>query len=132
MLLLAQLFTGAGLPAGALNVLTGSDMQLGAKVAQSANVSYVSYSGNKPVRVGETGSPSIHVLQSLVVPPSSPPLSGRRVAVQGHGGDGRARLRLPERRRQVSLHHLRVRRHRQRSGRGDRGGLQEEKRGDSR
>nr|XP_040045847.1 aldehyde dehydrogenase family 16 member A1 [Gasterosteus aculeatus aculeatus] len=48
VLLLAQLFTGAGLPAGALNVLTGSDMQLGAKVAQSANVSYVSYSGNKP------------------------------------------------------------------------------------
>uniref|UniRef100_G3NRB2 Aldehyde dehydrogenase domain-containing protein n=1 Tax=Gasterosteus aculeatus aculeatus TaxID=481459 RepID=G3NRB2_GASAC len=47
VLLLAQLFTGAGLPAGALNVLTGSDMQLGAKVAQSANVSYVSYSGNK-------------------------------------------------------------------------------------
>ncbi|XP_070704661.1 aldehyde dehydrogenase family 16 member A1 [Pempheris klunzingeri] len=47
MLLLAQLFMGAGLPAGALNVLTGSDMSLGAKVAQSPAVSYVAYSGNK-------------------------------------------------------------------------------------
>ncbi|KAM8844626.1 aldehyde dehydrogenase family 16 member A1 [Spinachia spinachia] len=48
MLLLAHLFMGAGLPAGALNVLTGSDMQLGAKVAQNASVRYVSYTGNKP------------------------------------------------------------------------------------
>nr|XP_046270503.1 aldehyde dehydrogenase family 16 member A1 [Scatophagus argus] len=46
-LLMAQLFMGAGLPAGALNVLTGSDMSLGAKVAQSSSVSYVTYSGNK-------------------------------------------------------------------------------------
>uniref|UniRef100_A0A3Q3C0G0 Aldehyde dehydrogenase 16 family, member A1 n=1 Tax=Haplochromis burtoni TaxID=8153 RepID=A0A3Q3C0G0_HAPBU len=35
VLLLAQLFTGAGLPAGALNVLTGSDITLGVKVAQN-------------------------------------------------------------------------------------------------
>lgn len=47
VLLLAQLFTGAGLPAGALNVLTGSDMTLGAKVAQSHNISYITYCGNK-------------------------------------------------------------------------------------
>uniref|UniRef100_A0A8C3A7W9 Aldehyde dehydrogenase 16 family, member A1 n=1 Tax=Cyclopterus lumpus TaxID=8103 RepID=A0A8C3A7W9_CYCLU len=46
-LLLAQLFTGAGLPAGALNVLTGSDMSLCARVAQNANIGYVAYSGNK-------------------------------------------------------------------------------------
>ncbi|XP_028268683.1 aldehyde dehydrogenase family 16 member A1 [Parambassis ranga] len=46
-LLLAQLFTAAGLPAGALNVLTGSDVTLGAKVAQNPNISYVTYSGNK-------------------------------------------------------------------------------------
>ncbi|GLD61166.1 aldehyde dehydrogenase family 16 member A1 [Lates japonicus] len=46
-LLLAQLFTSAGLPAGALNVLTGSDMLLGAKVAQNQSISYVTYSGNK-------------------------------------------------------------------------------------
>ncbi|XP_068593136.1 aldehyde dehydrogenase family 16 member A1 [Cebidichthys violaceus] len=46
-LLLAQLFLGAGLPAGALNVLTGSDMSLGASVAQNASISYVTYSGNK-------------------------------------------------------------------------------------
>ncbi|XP_051242816.1 aldehyde dehydrogenase family 16 member A1 [Dicentrarchus labrax] len=47
VLLLAQLFMGAGLPAGALNVLTGSDMSLGAKVAESPSISYVAYSGNK-------------------------------------------------------------------------------------
>ncbi|KAF1380003.1 hypothetical protein PFLUV_G00181940 [Perca fluviatilis] len=46
-LLLAQLFVGAGLPAGALNVLTGSDMSLGAKVAQNPSISYVTYSGNR-------------------------------------------------------------------------------------
>lgn len=46
-LLLAQLFVGAGLPAGALNVVTGSDVSLGAKVAQSPSISYVTYSGNK-------------------------------------------------------------------------------------
>ncbi|CAN9505151.1 unnamed protein product [Ophioblennius macclurei] len=46
-LLLAHLFSGAGLPAGALNVLTGSDATLGAKVAQSHGVGYVAYSGNK-------------------------------------------------------------------------------------
>uniref|UniRef100_A0A3Q3JDQ7 Aldehyde dehydrogenase domain-containing protein n=1 Tax=Monopterus albus TaxID=43700 RepID=A0A3Q3JDQ7_MONAL len=37
-LLLAQLFMAAGLPAGALNVLTGSDMSLGAKVAHNPTV----------------------------------------------------------------------------------------------
>ncbi|KAJ0001522.1 hypothetical protein NQD34_006542 [Periophthalmus magnuspinnatus] len=46
-LLLAQLFIGAGLPAGALNVLTGSDMSLCAQVAQNLSISYVTYSGNK-------------------------------------------------------------------------------------
>lgn len=47
VLLLAQLFTGAGLPAGALNVLTGSDITLGVKVSQNHSISYVNYSGNK-------------------------------------------------------------------------------------
>lgn len=47
VLLLAQLFMVAGLPVGALNVLTGSDVSLGAKVAQSPSISYVTYSGNK-------------------------------------------------------------------------------------
>ncbi|XP_068606185.1 aldehyde dehydrogenase family 16 member A1 [Brachionichthys hirsutus] len=46
-LLLGQLFMEAGLPAGALNVLNGGDVLLGAKVAQSPGVSYVTYSGNK-------------------------------------------------------------------------------------
>ncbi|XP_008329004.2 aldehyde dehydrogenase family 16 member A1 [Cynoglossus semilaevis] len=46
-LLLAQLFVGAGLPAGALNVLTGSDIMLGAKVAQNSSISHVTYCGNK-------------------------------------------------------------------------------------
>ncbi|KAK5856811.1 hypothetical protein PBY51_008381 [Eleginops maclovinus] len=46
-LLLAQLFTAAGLPAGALNVLTGSDPSLGATVAANPSISYVTYSGNK-------------------------------------------------------------------------------------
>ncbi|XP_072299670.1 aldehyde dehydrogenase family 16 member A1 [Eucyclogobius newberryi] len=46
-LLLAQLFIGAGLPAGALNVLTGTDVSLGAQVAQNPSISYVTYSGNK-------------------------------------------------------------------------------------
>lgn len=48
-LLLAQLFTGAGLPNGALSVLTGSDTLLAAKVAQNPNISYVTYVGNKAV-----------------------------------------------------------------------------------
>lgn len=48
-LLLAQLFTGAGLPAGALNVLTGSDMSLATKVAENLNISYIIYGGNKAV-----------------------------------------------------------------------------------
>lgn len=48
-LMLAQLFAAAGLPAGALNVLTGSDVMFGAKVAQNPNISYVTYSGNKQV-----------------------------------------------------------------------------------
>lgn len=46
-LLLAQLFTGAGLPAGTLNVLTGSDVALGAKVSKNPSVSYITYCGNK-------------------------------------------------------------------------------------
>uniref|UniRef100_UPI003AB030D8 aldehyde dehydrogenase family 16 member A1 n=1 Tax=Centroberyx gerrardi TaxID=166262 RepID=UPI003AB030D8 len=46
-LLLAQLFMEAGLPTGALNVLTGSDVSLGAKVAQHPSISCVTYSGNK-------------------------------------------------------------------------------------
>ncbi|XP_026179964.1 aldehyde dehydrogenase family 16 member A1 isoform X1 [Mastacembelus armatus] len=46
-LLLAQLFVGAGLPAGVLNVLTGRDISLGAKVAQNQSIRYVTYSGNK-------------------------------------------------------------------------------------
>lgn len=53
-LLLAQLFMGAGLPAGALNVLTGSDMSLGARVAKNPSISYVTYGGNKEVCVGVT------------------------------------------------------------------------------
>lgn len=48
-LLLAQLFMGAGLPAGAFNVLTGCDILLAAKVAQSSSISYVTYAGNKQV-----------------------------------------------------------------------------------
>ncbi|KAI4785917.1 hypothetical protein KUCAC02_037465, partial [Chaenocephalus aceratus] len=40
-LLLAELFSAAGLPAGALNVLTGSDTSFGAKVAANQNISYV-------------------------------------------------------------------------------------------
>lgn len=51
-LLLAQLFVEAGLPAGALNVLTGNDVSLGVRVAQSSAISYVTYSGNK--KDGET------------------------------------------------------------------------------
>uniref|UniRef100_A0A3Q2FW60 Aldehyde dehydrogenase 16 family, member A1 n=1 Tax=Cyprinodon variegatus TaxID=28743 RepID=A0A3Q2FW60_CYPVA len=47
VLLLAQLFSGAGLPAGTLNILTGSDVTLGAKVSQNASVSYITYTGNK-------------------------------------------------------------------------------------
>lgn len=46
-LLMAQLFVGAGLPAGAFNVLTGSDLTLAAKVAEEPGVSYVTYCGNK-------------------------------------------------------------------------------------
>ncbi|XP_069381084.1 aldehyde dehydrogenase family 16 member A1 [Paralichthys olivaceus] len=46
-LLLAQLFISAGLPVGALNVLTGSDTLLGATVAQNPCINYVTYCGNK-------------------------------------------------------------------------------------
>lgn len=46
-LLLAQLFTEAGLPAGALNVLTGNVVSLGAAVACNPTVRSVAYSGNK-------------------------------------------------------------------------------------
>ncbi|XP_042183975.1 aldehyde dehydrogenase family 16 member A1-like [Oncorhynchus tshawytscha] len=47
VLLLAQLFVEAGLPAGVLNVVTGNILSLGSKVAQNPHVSYVTYSGNK-------------------------------------------------------------------------------------
>ncbi|RVE69031.1 hypothetical protein OJAV_G00073740 [Oryzias javanicus] len=47
-LLLSQLFSAAGLPAGVLNVLTGSDVTFGVKVAQDPSIRYVTYSGNKP------------------------------------------------------------------------------------
>ncbi|XP_062304719.1 aldehyde dehydrogenase family 16 member A1 [Osmerus eperlanus] len=46
-LLLAQLFVEAGLPAGVLNVVTGSNASLGTSLAQDPNISYVTYSGNK-------------------------------------------------------------------------------------
>ncbi|XP_061701015.1 aldehyde dehydrogenase family 16 member A1 isoform X2 [Syngnathoides biaculeatus] len=46
-LLLAQLFMGAGLPAGALSVLTGTDMSIAADVAQNTSIRYVTYCGNK-------------------------------------------------------------------------------------
>ncbi|XP_057717220.1 aldehyde dehydrogenase family 16 member A1 [Corythoichthys intestinalis] len=46
-LLLAQLFMSSGLPAGALNVLTGNDVSLAADVAKNSRISYVTYSGNK-------------------------------------------------------------------------------------
>ncbi|XP_043955170.1 aldehyde dehydrogenase family 16 member A1 [Gambusia affinis] len=46
-LLLAQLFTAAGLPAGTLNILTGSDVTLGAKVSRNPDVRLISYCGNK-------------------------------------------------------------------------------------
>ncbi|KAM9843179.1 aldehyde dehydrogenase family 16 member A1 [Aulostomus maculatus] len=47
VLLLAQLFMGAGLAAGAFSVLTGSDVMLGVKVAQNSDISHVTFSGNK-------------------------------------------------------------------------------------
>ncbi|XP_051989057.1 aldehyde dehydrogenase family 16 member A1-like [Xyrauchen texanus] len=47
-LLLAQLFMEAGFPAGVLNVVTGSEASLGAKVAQNPHVNYLTYSGCKP------------------------------------------------------------------------------------
>uniref|UniRef100_A0A3B5MLY7 Aldehyde dehydrogenase 16 family, member A1 n=1 Tax=Xiphophorus couchianus TaxID=32473 RepID=A0A3B5MLY7_9TELE len=46
-LLLAQLFTAAGLPAGTLNILTGSDVTLGAKVSRNPDVRLIAYCGNK-------------------------------------------------------------------------------------
>uniref|UniRef100_A0A8B9L5X9 Aldehyde dehydrogenase 16 family, member A1 n=1 Tax=Astyanax mexicanus TaxID=7994 RepID=A0A8B9L5X9_ASTMX len=45
-LLLAQLFMEAGLPAGALSVVTG-DGSVGAKVAQNNQISYLTYSGSQ-------------------------------------------------------------------------------------
>ncbi|XP_072549795.1 aldehyde dehydrogenase family 16 member A1 [Salminus brasiliensis] len=45
-LLLAQLFMEAGLPAGALSVVTG-DASVGAKVAQNCQISYLTYSGSQ-------------------------------------------------------------------------------------
>lgn len=46
-LLLAQLFMEAGMPAGVLNVLTGSEASLAAKVAQNPQVNYLTFSGCK-------------------------------------------------------------------------------------
>ncbi|KTG00548.1 hypothetical protein cypCar_00015306 [Cyprinus carpio] len=46
-LLLAQLFMEAGIPAGVLNVVTGSEASLGAKVAQNPQVNYLTYSGRQ-------------------------------------------------------------------------------------
>uniref|UniRef100_A0A673G8B4 Aldehyde dehydrogenase family 16 member A1-like n=1 Tax=Sinocyclocheilus rhinocerous TaxID=307959 RepID=A0A673G8B4_9TELE len=46
-LLLAQLFMEAGIPAGVLNVVTGSEAFLGAKVAQNPQVNYQTYSGRQ-------------------------------------------------------------------------------------
>lgn len=46
-LLLAQLFMEAGIPAGVLNVVTGSESSLGVKVAQNPHVNYLTYSGCK-------------------------------------------------------------------------------------
>uniref|UniRef100_A0A3Q3WKF7 Aldehyde dehydrogenase domain-containing protein n=1 Tax=Mola mola TaxID=94237 RepID=A0A3Q3WKF7_MOLML len=74
-LLLAQLFVAAGLPAGALNVLTGGDMSLGAEVAQSPNISYITYSGNKQdaVRLCEaTAGMGVPVSVSICIGPTCP------------------------------------------------------------
>ncbi|XP_073696594.1 aldehyde dehydrogenase family 16 member A1 isoform X2 [Garra rufa] len=46
-LLLAQLFMEAGIHAGVLNVLTGSEASLAAKVAQNPQVNYLTYSGSQ-------------------------------------------------------------------------------------
>lgn len=46
-LLLAQLFMEAGIPAGVLNVVTGSEASLGVNVAKNPHVSYLTYSGCK-------------------------------------------------------------------------------------
>ncbi|RXN33691.1 aldehyde dehydrogenase family 16 member A1 [Labeo rohita] len=46
-LLLAQLFMEAGLPAGVLNVVTGSEASLAAKVAQNSQVNHLTYSGSQ-------------------------------------------------------------------------------------
>lgn len=70
-LLLAQLFTSAGLPAGALSVLTGSDMSLAAKVAQNPKISYVTYGGNKAVG-----------LEISVLPPKKPEGSVIEIQIQ--------------------------------------------------
>ncbi|XP_020507709.2 aldehyde dehydrogenase family 16 member A1 [Labrus bergylta] len=71
LLLLAQLFMGAGLPAGALNVLTGSDVSLGAKVAQSPSISYITYSGNK-----QSGMTLCKATAGMSVPVSFSPFIG--------------------------------------------------------
>lgn len=46
-LLLAQLFMEAGIPAGVLNVVTGSEASLAAKLAQNPQVNYLTYCGCK-------------------------------------------------------------------------------------
>uniref|UniRef100_A0AAY4CYK6 Aldehyde dehydrogenase domain-containing protein n=1 Tax=Denticeps clupeoides TaxID=299321 RepID=A0AAY4CYK6_9TELE len=46
-LLLAELCAEAGLPAGALNVLSGSDVSLAGKVVASTGISFLTYCGNK-------------------------------------------------------------------------------------
>ncbi|CAL8305362.1 unnamed protein product [Merluccius merluccius] len=74
-LLLAQLLTEAGLPAGVLNVLTGSVVNLGATVAGNPTVNSVTYSGNKQDGVAlckTTAGAGVAVSVSPVVGASCP------------------------------------------------------------
>ncbi|XP_026062403.1 aldehyde dehydrogenase family 16 member A1-like isoform X1 [Carassius auratus] len=64
-LLLAQLFLEAGIPAGVLNVITGSEASLGAKVAQNPQVNYLTYSGRQ-----ETGEALAKAVAGWGVPMS--------------------------------------------------------------
>lgn len=66
-LLLAQLFTAAGLPAGTLNILTGSDVTLGAKVSRNPDVRLIAYCGNKQVCHMSDGRISICLLDYFYV-----------------------------------------------------------------
>ncbi|KAJ8402540.1 hypothetical protein AAFF_G00366230 [Aldrovandia affinis] len=46
-LLTASILGEAGLPAGAMNIITGKDLSLGIKVAQNPNINHVTFTGNK-------------------------------------------------------------------------------------